>query len=95
MPVAELYIAKSLSALNKNREAIEKFTSITKLYPTTDSTAEALLWLGDYYLDEGKYLLAIPLYNQFLTVFAGNVKTNLVYYELGQSYQSAGQLDKL
>ncbi len=91
-PIAELYIAKSLFALGKSKEAIEKFTAINKLYPQTEAAAQAVLWLGDYYLDEGKYPAAIQYYNHFITTFPGSEKINLVYYELGQSYQGAEQL---
>ncbi len=92
--VAELYTAKSLFALGKTKEAIEKFSAITKLYPTTDFALEALLWLGDYYLDEGKYPLAIQFYNQLLNTFPNSDKSNLVNYELGQSYQATGQINE-
>ncbi|MCC6758326.1 MAG: tetratricopeptide repeat protein, partial [Candidatus Omnitrophica bacterium] len=91
---SELYTAKSFHALNKNKEAIDKFTDITKLYPTSEAAGEALLWLGDHYLDESKYSTAIEFYKQFVNDFPGSEKLNLVLYELGQSYQGAGQLEE-
>jgi TolA-binding protein len=93
MQTAELYIAKSFFGLNKTKEAIEKFTDITKTYPKTDAAAEALLWLGDHFLDEGTYSSAIEFYNKFIDDFPGSEKLNLIYYELGQSYQGAEQLE--
>ncbi len=92
--ISELYTAKSLFALGKTKEAIEKFNNIIKSYPDTDCASDALLWLGDYYLDEGKYPLAIQFYNQLIASFPNSEKINLVYYELGQSYQAAGQFDE-
>lgn len=91
---AELYIAKSLFALDKQKEAIEKFSAIPKLYPASESAAEALLWLGDYYLDNDEYAQAISYYNQFIAGFPSSEKISLVYYELGQSYQGAGKLNE-
>jgi len=93
LQTAELYIAKSFYGLNKSKEAIDKFTDIAKSYPKTDTASEALLWLGDHYLDEGKYSSAVGFYKQFIDDFPGSDKLNLVLYELGQSYQGAGQLE--
>ncbi|MCB9771972.1 MAG: tetratricopeptide repeat protein [Candidatus Omnitrophica bacterium] len=92
--IAELYTAKSLFAMNKPKDALEKFTAITKLYPKTDSAAEALVWLGDYYLDKAAFPEAIEYYNQFINSFPQSEKINLIIYELGQSYQGAGRLDE-
>ncbi len=90
---AELYIAKSLFALDKQKEAIEKLSAIPKLYPASESAGEALLLMGDYYLDNEEYPQAISCYNQFIADFPSSEKVSLVYYELGQSYQGAGKLN--
>ncbi len=94
LQTSELYSAKSLFALNKTKEAVDKFYAIPKSYPATEAAAEAMLWLGDYYLNQEQYPLAIESYNQFLKTFPGSEKNNLVYYELGQSYQGANQFDQ-
>ncbi len=90
----ELYAGKSLFSLGKVKEAIEKFTLITKEYPGTDTAAEALLWLGDHFLDDSDFSSAIRFYEQFAKEFPGNDKINLVYFELGQAYQGSGQFEQ-
>ena len=92
--MVELYTGKSLFGMGKTKEAVDKFTSIPKQYPGTEAAAEALLWLGDHFLDDGVFPSAIKSYKEFLTAFPGHEKTSLATYELGQACQGAGQLEQ-
>lgn len=92
--MSELYAAKSLFGLQKPSEAVEKFWRISENYPASEAAQDALLWLGDYFLEQGRTDEAIKAYQKFLSSFLNSDKHNLVYYNLGQCYETAGQPDQ-
>lgn len=91
---AEIFIGKCLFELGQTAEAIKHFQQITQLYPLTEGHQDALIWLGEYYLEKQDFQNAITPYQTFIATFPGSPKINLVYYEMGQSFQAMGEFDK-
>ncbi len=91
---SEVYIGKSLNNLKKHQEAITQFMSIIQKYPNTQAAQDALMWLGDYYLEQANYDQAIATYSQFVKDFPGSNQIEIIYYELGQAYRGKGEYDK-
>ena len=91
---AEIGIAKCLNGLGDPKEAIKRFKIIIYKYPGTEAEQDSLLWLGDYYLENSDFPSAIEYYQQFLDKFPNSEKINVARFELGQSFQAQGSLDK-
>ncbi len=91
---AELGTAKSLYHLKQTKEAIKKFEEIISRFPKSDVAQDALLWLGNHFLETSVYNQAVNYYQIFLQDFPGSTKTNMVQFELGQAYEIQGLLDK-
>lgn len=91
---ADIFIAKCQYKTGDVKEALKKFKLLIHTYPQTEVAQDALLWLGDHYLEAGEYDAAISHYHEFIKEFPGSDKLELVYYELGQAYQARGEYDK-
>ena len=90
----EMAMAKCYYKIGDVKEAIKRFTELIAAYPQTATAQEAMIWLGDYYLEAADYDTAIPYYQQFIENFPGSPKLSLVLYELGQAYQAKGEYDQ-
>lgn len=91
---SEVYIGKSLNNLKKHQEAVTQFMSIIQKYPNTQAAQDALMWLGDYYLEQANYDQAVATYLQFVEDFPSSNQIEIIYYELGQAYRAKGDYDK-
>ncbi len=91
---SELSIAKCYYKLGKVNEALKKFKILIFKYPETEISQEALIWLGDHYLEAGDYNNAVAYYKQFIEIFPGSPKISIIYYELGQAYIASEAYDK-
>ncbi len=83
---SEVSIAKCLYKRGDVAEALKRFKLIIEKYARLEPAQEAIVWLGDYYLENTQYDLAINYYQQYLNQFPSGEKKNIVYYELGQAY---------
>jgi len=91
---SELYIAKCDYEMGSLKEALKKFQGVVTKYPKSKVTQEALMWLGDHYLGASEFTIAILHYKNFIDMFPGSKKLNLVFFELGRAYQAKGQYDQ-
>ena len=91
---AELYLAKCDYELKAVADAITKFQAITTKYPKSKVAQEALMWLGDYYLEESDFDNAIVYYRDFINMFPGSQSLDLIYFELGRAHQAKGEYDQ-
>jgi len=92
--IARLNIAKCYYQLGQTDEALKRFNFLIANDPDTEAAQEALLWLGDHYLDKGEYPQAIQYYQHFADKFPGSEKVPVVNYELGQAYEALEQFDQ-
>ncbi len=92
--LAELNIAKCLYNLDDPKEAIKKLKILLFKYPESDIAQEALIWLGDHYLQSAEFEAAEAYYKQFIHQFPGSEKIDLVFFELGQTYEAQSEFDK-
>lgn len=91
---AQLGLAKCLYQTGGKNEALTKFQTITTDYPQSDIAQEALLWLGDFYLENADYPQAIQYYERLIAEFPDGDKVNLAHYELGQAYAAQQLFDR-
>ncbi|VAX35448.1 hypothetical protein MNBD_UNCLBAC01-1960 [hydrothermal vent metagenome] len=91
---AEMSIAKGHYKLGDVKEGVKRFKILAIKYPQTEIAHEALIWLGDYYLEASNFDNAIAYYQQFLMQFPGSDKRAMIFYELGQAYQVKGEYDQ-
>ncbi len=90
----EMSMAKCYYKTGDVKEAIKRFTDLIAAYPQTVIAQEAMIWLGDHYLESVDYDTAIVYYQKFIESFPGSPKLGLVLYELAQAYQAKGQYDQ-
>ncbi len=90
----EMSMAKCYYKIGDVKEAIKRFTDLIAAYPQTAVAQEAIIWLGDHYLESADYDAAIAYYQQFIANFPGSTKLSLAFYELGQAYQAKGEYDQ-
>ncbi len=90
----EMNMAKCYYKLGDVKEALNRFTDLISRYPQTVIAQEAMIWLGDHYLESADYDTAIVHYRQFVERFPGSPRLSLVFYELGQAYQAKGEYDQ-
>ena len=90
----EMTMAKCYYKIGDVKEATKRFTNLIAAYPKTAVAQEAIIWLGDYYLESAAYDTAITYYQQFMESFPGSPKLSLVLYELGQAYQAKEEYDQ-
>ncbi|MCA9398732.1 MAG: tetratricopeptide repeat protein, partial [Candidatus Omnitrophica bacterium] len=91
---AEFHIAKSYYKMNSPEEAIERMKTIITKYAASEIALNALVWLGDYYLQAANYDEAIKSYENCIEVFPDNDQIDMVYYELSQAYRAKDDLEK-
>lgn len=91
---AQLAIAKTYYKSGETAEALKQFNLIINKYPDAEIAQEALLWVAGHYLQNSEFDTAIGYYQQFIEKFPGSNKIENAYYELGQAYQTKGDLDK-
>ncbi len=91
---AEIGVAKCYYKIGKVDEAIKRFKILVYKYPRSLVEAEALVWLGDYYLSISDFDNAIVYYSQFVQEFPKHRQINMVLYDLGQAYFAKREYDK-
>ncbi len=91
---SELGSAKALYKTGDAKEAVKKFKIIIYKYPQTETALNAMMWLGDYYLENSEFESAIDFYQQVIANFPNNKQLSLAHYKLGQAYQVQGFFDK-
>jgi len=89
-----IYLAKCTYKSGKISEAIKQLKLLIQKYPQTEIEQEALIWLGDHYIEASDLETATTYYHQFIKNFPGSDKLEMVYYDLSQAYQAQGQFDK-
>ncbi|OGX37355.1 MAG: hypothetical protein A3G91_00605 [Omnitrophica WOR_2 bacterium RIFCSPLOWO2_12_FULL_50_9] len=91
---SEMSIAKCYYKMGNVNEALKLFKNLVQRYPQSVVAQDALIWLGDHFLESLELDTALMYYTQFTEQFPGSPKLNLVYYELGQAYQARGNWDE-
>ena len=91
---AELNIAKCLYRLGRVGEAVKGFGAVIERFPSEEPALDALIWLGDHYLEGKDYPSAVRYYEKALADFPGTDKTGLLYFELGQTFLALEQFDQ-
>jgi len=91
---AEIYIAKCDYRMGEIQEALKKFQDLAIKYPRSKVAQEALMWLGDHYLEASDFDNAIVHYQRFISEFPGSDRLDLIRYELGRAYQTKGEYDR-
>ncbi len=87
----EMGMARCYDKMGNVQEAIRRFVQIVTTYPQATIAQEALIWLGDHYLQQADYATAIGYYRKFIDDFPGSPRLSLVFYELGQAHQAKGE----
>ena len=90
---AELYIAKCNYKMGAVGEAIKKFQTLVGKYPKSKTAHDALLWLGDHYLEASDFDNAILHYEKLIREFPGSDRIDLVYFDLGRAYEAKEEYD--
>ncbi|OGX07819.1 MAG: hypothetical protein A2Z88_08630 [Omnitrophica WOR_2 bacterium GWA2_47_8] len=91
---SQLAMAKCLYNLGREADAIKKFNEISIQYPQSDIAQEALLWLGDYYLEKSIFANAMEYYQQYIAQFPNSDRLSVVYYQLGRAHELQEQYDE-
>ncbi len=91
---SEIGIAKCYYRIGKVDESIKRFKILVYKYPNSSIEADALIWLGDYYLGVSDFDNAIDYYSQFVKEFPEHKQINMVLYDLGQAYFAKEEYDK-
>lgn len=91
---AEIYIGKCLFETGSVKEAIHHFQTVIKEFPLTEAHQDALLWLGNYFLDSRDYSAAITAFSDFADAFPGSRRLAFARYNLGQCYLARQEYDK-
>lgn len=91
---SELSIAKCDYEMKAIANALKKFQTIVEKYPKSNVAQEALMWLGDHYLEKSDFDNAIVHYSNFIDMFPGSQSLNLIYFELGRAHQAKGEYDQ-
>ncbi len=91
---AEMGAAKSLYALGQKDQAIEKFKQIAEKYTNSQTAQDALLWLGNHFLETEDYKQAIAFYEEILRRFPESAQKNFVNYAIAQSYENLQQYEQ-
>ena len=74
--------------MQNSEEAKKTLKLISLKYADSEVAEEALILLGDYYLDEGDLDNALTYYQEIINKFPNSSKRNIAYYEIGQVYQA-------
>ena len=90
----ELYIAKCNYKMGAVDEAIKKFQTLVGKYPKSKTAHDALMWLGDHYLEASDFDKAILNYEKFIREFPGSDRIDLVYFDLGRAYEAKEEYDQ-
>lgn len=85
---SELNIAKCFYQMQNSEEAKKTLKLISLKYADSEVAEEALILLGDYYLDEGDLDNALTYYQEIINKYPNSSKRNIAYYEIGQVYQA-------
>lgn len=90
----ELYIAKCHYKTGEIATALTEFQALVTKYPKSKIAQDALMWLGDHYLESSDFGNAVTYYRQFINDFPGSDKLSLIYFELGRAHQAKEELDQ-
>ncbi|MDP8212183.1 MAG: tetratricopeptide repeat protein [Candidatus Zapsychrus exili] len=90
---SEIAIAKCLYKKGSVNEALKRFNLLINKFPNSSVSEEAIIWLGDHYLEISNFATAIKHYSVFMDTFPESKKLNLVKYQLGQAYQALEKYD--
>lgn len=90
----QLNIAKCLYQMGRTAEALAQFEAIIQNDAKTESSLEALLWLGNYSLEHHELEPAIQHYKRAIEQFPSSPKIHVIYFELGQAYTALGAYDQ-
>jgi len=85
---SKLHIAKCKYKMGSIQESLREFQTLAIIYSKSKVAQDALIWLGDHYLETSAFDKAIVHYQQFINEFPGSEKVDFIYYELGQAYQA-------
>jgi len=87
-------MAKNLYEKGTVQEALKEFKIIVYKYPKTDAALEALLWLGEYYMQTFDFKNAITYYTQVTNEYPTSPQVADVIFALGQIYYKNEEFDK-
>lgn len=91
---ARFYAARCDYESGKPEKALDEFETLVTEYPKSKIAEEALMRLGDHYLENSDFDSAAGRYRQLIADFPGSDKLDLVYYELGRAYQAQEKYDQ-
>ncbi|MDP2939100.1 MAG: tetratricopeptide repeat protein [Candidatus Omnitrophota bacterium] len=91
---AEFEIANTMFNQGKVKDALKKFKIILYKYPKTKIGLETIYWLGDYYLKDKKFDLAIKYFRQIIDDYRDTDMVNAGHYNLGRAFLEMGNFSE-
>lgn len=90
---ATFYLATALQDIGRREEAIDAFTSVTKLYPESAMVPSAFVNIGEYYFDTNEAFKALTAYKK-ATAFKDSPMYGFANYKLAWCYYNVGEYGK-
>ncbi len=91
---SEFEIANTMFNQGKVKDALKKFKIIIYKYPRTKISLQATSWLGDYYLKDKKFDLALKYFNQIIDEFGESNMVDEAHYKLGKALLDMGNFSE-
>ncbi len=90
---SEFEIANIMFNQSKVKDALKKFKIIIYKYPSTQTSLQALSWLGDYYLKDKQFDTATKYFRQIIEDFPDSNLVNEAGYNLGKALLEMGRFN--
>jgi TolA-binding protein len=91
---AEFEVANAMFNQGKVKDALKKFKIIIYKYPKTNICLQSISWLGQYYLKDKKFDLAVKYFKEIIDEFPDSASVDEAHYNLGKALMEMGNFSE-
>ncbi len=89
---AEYEIANCLYQLGKEKDALSRFNAFLRKHPQSNTCADIIYWLGEYYLSKENFEVARRYFRKILNDYSGHELYDSAQYNIAISYLKSDRL---